>query len=172
MTMTPISEALARALEHYQAGRLEAAEHLYRDILQTAPDEINALHFLGLVYHQQGKSDLAADSIRQALARQPDYAEAHCDLGHTLQQQCEFREALEAYRRGHELGSKNPRWPYPSALWVRQCERWVQLDARLPAILRGEAKPANSKPAEDEIATLKAELSAMQQRLEHLSRRS
>ena len=36
----------------------------------------------------------------------------------------------------------------------------------------GEAKPANSKPAEDEIATLKAELSAMQQRLEHLSRRS
>jgi polyhydroxyalkanoate synthesis repressor PhaR len=36
----------------------------------------------------------------------------------------------------------------------------------------GEAKPANSKPAEDEIATLKAELSAMQQRLEQLSRRS
>jgi polyhydroxyalkanoate synthesis repressor PhaR len=35
----------------------------------------------------------------------------------------------------------------------------------------GETKPANSKPAEDEIATLKAELSAMQQRLEQLSRR-
>jgi polyhydroxyalkanoate synthesis regulator protein len=35
----------------------------------------------------------------------------------------------------------------------------------------GEAKPANSKPADDEIATLKAELSAMQQRLEQLSRR-
>jgi polyhydroxyalkanoate synthesis regulator protein len=34
-----------------------------------------------------------------------------------------------------------------------------------------ETKPANSKPAEDEIATLKAELSAMQQRLEQLSRR-
>jgi polyhydroxyalkanoate synthesis repressor PhaR len=36
----------------------------------------------------------------------------------------------------------------------------------------GEAKPANSKPAEDEIAMLKAELSAMQQRLDQLSRRS
>jgi polyhydroxyalkanoate synthesis repressor PhaR len=35
----------------------------------------------------------------------------------------------------------------------------------------GEAKPAaNSKPSEDEIATLKAELTAMQQRLERLSR--
>jgi polyhydroxyalkanoate synthesis repressor PhaR len=35
----------------------------------------------------------------------------------------------------------------------------------------GEAKAANSKPSEDEIATLKAELTAMQQRLEQLSRR-
>jgi polyhydroxyalkanoate synthesis repressor PhaR len=36
---------------------------------------------------------------------------------------------------------------------------------------RDEAKSANSKPSEDEIATLKAELTAMQQRLEQLSRR-
>jgi polyhydroxyalkanoate synthesis repressor PhaR len=35
----------------------------------------------------------------------------------------------------------------------------------------GEAKAPNSKPSEDEIATLKAELTAMQQRLEQLSRR-
>ncbi len=35
----------------------------------------------------------------------------------------------------------------------------------------GEAKAPNSKPSEDEIATLKAELMAMQQRLEQLSRR-
>ena len=35
----------------------------------------------------------------------------------------------------------------------------------------GTAKAANSKPSEDEIATLKAELTAMQQRLEQLSRR-
>jgi polyhydroxyalkanoate synthesis repressor PhaR len=36
---------------------------------------------------------------------------------------------------------------------------------------QGEAKGANSKPSEDEIAALKAELTAMQQRLEQLSRR-
>ena len=36
---------------------------------------------------------------------------------------------------------------------------------------QGEAKTVNSKPSEDEIATLKAELTAMQQRLEQLSRR-
>jgi polyhydroxyalkanoate synthesis repressor PhaR len=44
--------------------------------------------------------------------------------------------------------------------------------AEAQAAEKGEAKPAaNSKPKEDEIATLKAELTAMQQRLEQLSRR-
>src|SRR5262249_18259271 len=32
---------------------------------------------------------------------------------------------------------------YPSAQWVRQCERCLQLDAQLPAILRGEATPVS-----------------------------
>jgi polyhydroxyalkanoate synthesis regulator protein len=36
---------------------------------------------------------------------------------------------------------------------------------------RGETSSANAKPSEDEIANLKAELTAMQQRLEQLSRR-
>jgi polyhydroxyalkanoate synthesis regulator protein len=36
---------------------------------------------------------------------------------------------------------------------------------------KDEAKTPSAKPSEDEIATLKEELSAMQQRLEQLSRR-
>jgi len=39
------------------------------------------------------------------------------------------------------------------------------------AIEAGEAKAPTAKPSEDEIANLKAELTAMQQRLEQLSRR-
>ena len=37
---------------------------------------------------------------------------------------------------------------------------------------KAEAKASNAKPGEDEIANLKAELSAMQQRLDQLSRRN
>jgi len=36
--------------------------------------------------------------------------------------------------------------------------------------LQGQPKPQNAKPSEDDIDTLKAELLAMQQRLEKLSR--
>src|SRR5262249_22968592 len=36
-------------------------------------------------------------------------------------------------------------WRYPSAQWVKDCERLVELDARLPAILNGEAQPAGAR---------------------------
>jgi serine/threonine-protein kinase len=49
-----------------------------------------------------------------------------------------YAESLECFRRGHELGSKRPDWPYPSADWVREAERMKGLADRLPAVLRGE----------------------------------
>jgi molybdopterin-binding protein len=42
---------------------------------------------------------------------------------------------LSALKRGHQLGSTRPGWPYPSAQWVQQCQRLVELDARLQDIL-------------------------------------
>src|SRR5262249_7137003 len=46
--------------------------------------------------------------------------------------------------RGHELGSQNPPSPYPSAQWVRDCERLLALDRQLPGLLDGQAKPASA----------------------------
>jgi hypothetical protein len=46
--------------------------------------------------------------------------------------------------RGHALGSRLPRWPYPSARWVQEAERLVVLDGRLPAVLRGVVRPADA----------------------------
>jgi hypothetical protein len=53
----------------------------------------------------------------------------------------QFTDALTYLRRGHELGSKDPR--SPSAQWVERCERLIQLDATLARVLKGEAQPAN-----------------------------
>src|SRR5262249_42632082 len=44
-----------------------------------------------------------------------------------------------------ELGSKDPRWSYPSALWLQQAERLLVLDRKLPAILKREAQPADAR---------------------------
>ena len=45
------------------------------------------------------------------------------------------------YRRGHELGARQPGWRYPSARWVAEAERLAALAARLPALLKAEDRP-------------------------------
>jgi serine/threonine-protein kinase len=55
-----------------------------------------------------------------------------------------LRQAVEELRRGHELGSRNPPWPYPSAQWLQDAERLAALDARLPQFLKREAQPADA----------------------------
>jgi eukaryotic-like serine/threonine-protein kinase len=126
-----------------QKGQLGEAIAAYREAIRLKQDFPEAHYNLGLAFKRKGQLDEAIAAYRKAISFKKDYAEPYCNLGHLLQHKGQFAEALAALKRGHELGSRNPRWPYPSAQWVRQCERWLQLDARLPAILRGEITPVS-----------------------------
>jgi hypothetical protein len=61
-----------------------------------------------------------------------------------MRQLGDFPASLAALRRAHELGQKQPGWGHPSAAWVRQAERLVELDDQLPALLRGDAAPKDA----------------------------
>lgn len=63
-----------------------------------------------------------------------------------------FAETLVFCRRGHELSSKTPCWPYPFAQWMRNCERLVELDGKLPAILCGQMREKTAGKAGPAIA--------------------
>jgi serine/threonine-protein kinase len=125
-------------------GRLGEAFTAYRRVLDLKPDDADAHYDLGNALREQGQLDEAVASYRRALVLKPDYAEAHCNLGCTLRQQGKFAQALTALERGHELGSRRPDWPYPSARWVEEHRRLGELAGRLPAVLRGEAQPADT----------------------------
>jgi hypothetical protein len=58
-----------------------------------------------------------------------------------LQQGGEFAAGLTELRRGHELGSQQPGWKYPSAEWVGEAERLASVEGRLPAFVAGEDHP-------------------------------
>jgi tetratricopeptide (TPR) repeat protein/tRNA A-37 threonylcarbamoyl transferase component Bud32 len=104
---------------------------------------LDALVNLGATLIRKGQLDEAVGACREAIRVKEDDAEAHCNLGHALREQGRFADALAALKHGHELGLQNPRWPYPSAQWVKQGERLVELDAKLPRVLKGELQPAN-----------------------------
>ena len=56
-------------------------------------------------------------------APQPGSRRGQCHLAWALRKTGRFADALEHFRRGHELGSKYPGWNRPSADWVRDCQR-------------------------------------------------
>jgi len=96
---------LQAALEHHQAGHLPQAEALYQQILQIEPHQTDALHFLGLVAIQTGRSELAIELISKALLFKPDYANAHSNLGFAFQTQGKFDAAIESYQKALTLDS-------------------------------------------------------------------
>jgi tetratricopeptide (TPR) repeat protein len=127
-------------------GELDEAIAECREALRIKKDFAEAHDSLGIALAVKGQLDEAIAAFREALRIKKDYAGAHCNLANALEQKGQFAEALVSYRRGHEIGSRNPGWRQPSAQWVRNCERLVELDAKLPAILSGQKQPAD--PAE------------------------
>jgi len=65
--MPTVSEALAIAVQHHQAGDLQAAEQIYRQILADNPNHADALHLLGVIAYQMGQNEVAIDRIRRAI---------------------------------------------------------------------------------------------------------
>jgi serine/threonine protein kinase/Flp pilus assembly protein TadD len=142
---------LGRALA--EKGHFDEAVAACRRASQLKPDDSDAFYHLGSLLVRTGRVDEALASYRRAIDLMPDHAESHCNLGIALWKQGEYARALIALERGHELGSRRKDWRYPSAQWVRECRRRIELDGRLAAILRGEAQTADAAER-DEYAHL------------------
>jgi tetratricopeptide (TPR) repeat protein len=125
-------------------GDLAGAIAAYRVGIRLKPDYAEAHNNLAIALRDRGDVASAIAECREAIRFKPDYAYAHFGLGSLLCKQGKYAESLAEYRRAHELGSKQRGWSYPSAERVRQVERFVSLAPRLPAVLKGEDRPADS----------------------------
>ena len=88
---------------HHQSGSLPQAEMLYKQVLQAAPNQPDALHLLGLIAKQKGDHKTAVQLMRKALVVNPNYVEAYVNLGATLQEQNNLGEAADCYRKALAL---------------------------------------------------------------------
>lgn len=94
-----IDTALDFAVRHHQAGDLETAEGIYRQVLRHQPDNPIALHLLGVISYQRKEYRQAAEHIGKALSVKPDYADAHSNLGNALREMGKLDEAECSYRK-------------------------------------------------------------------------
>ncbi len=95
--MPTVAQNFDLAYRHHQAGNLQQAEELYRQILSVDPQHVDAWHFFGLIALKAGRHDLACDFIRNALVLNPNYFEAHNNLGYCFWEQGKLEEAIACY---------------------------------------------------------------------------
>jgi serine/threonine protein kinase/tetratricopeptide (TPR) repeat protein len=129
-----------------ESKQAEAAGH-FRTALRIRPDFPEVHGEFGDLLSQLGEWAEAAAAYREAIRRRPDFPEAHCGLARALGQLGQFGASRNEYRIGHLQGSRRPGWGLPSAQWLRDAERLLELERRLPAVLRGEARPRDGRDA-------------------------
>jgi hypothetical protein len=86
---------------------LEGAEDVCGAILEARPDNAEALHLLGLIFHKRGDFDRAAKNIRKAIKVNPNDADAYYDLGNVLQDKGQLTSAITNYKTAVKL---NPQY--------------------------------------------------------------
>lgn len=94
-----IEDAVDLAIQYHQAGQLAEAETIYRQVLQVDPRHADALHYLGVISHQQEDPETAVELISKAIQSAPDNASYHSNLGEAFRALGRFDEATTAYEK-------------------------------------------------------------------------
>ncbi|WP_158925921.1 sulfotransferase [Acidisphaera sp. S103] len=90
--------ALAIAVSHYQGGRPDHAEPIYRAVLRHNPDDPVALHLLGLLVLDRGDPAESIALITRSLTLRPDLAPVLADLSGAHRAAGNAEPAVEAAR--------------------------------------------------------------------------
>ncbi|MBX3127170.1 MAG: tetratricopeptide repeat protein [Polyangiaceae bacterium] len=99
---------------------------LTADILYQTPE--NAWGNLGWAYLEQGKLDLAIDSLRRAVAAQPLFCVGHFRLGSALERKGQITEALDAYSAA--VSTEAPGCSALQEAWAARGRLYVKLGKR------------------------------------------
>ena len=105
--MTALRAALAGAVERLREGDTDAAQTLLDGVLAEQPDQADAWHLRGVLFHQRGDTVAAVQAIRHALTllprEHPVRAGMWNNLGNVLLESGALEEAAVAYRESLAL---------------------------------------------------------------------
>jgi predicted TPR repeat methyltransferase len=107
-----LQQALVLAQQRQRDGDFDAAEAIYLQVLVQRPDEPNALQFLGVLRHQQGRTAEALNLISQALVQAPQDLGPWLNLGKVLLETGKPDEAEQALQQALRIA--------PDAVQVHQ----------------------------------------------------
>lgn len=94
---------LEQGIAHHRENRKEEAERCYRQVLEIAPNQPDALNLLGVLAADAGFNGLAIDLMRKALMTRPRDPNILNNLGHALSEAHQYEEARDQLERALAL---------------------------------------------------------------------
>jgi len=97
------TETFALALQHHQKNNLQAAEQLYKQILEIEPDHVESNFRLGSLLVQTRNFDTAQQLLNKVIQVDPNHARAHNNLGIAFQKMKKNQEAINCYEKAIQI---------------------------------------------------------------------
>ncbi len=155
-----LAKRLDTAIGYHRAGKLEAAEPIYRQILAQNPEQPDALNLLGVLTAQSGNPLLAVDYLQRAVKLSRQNPEFRYNLGKACHAADDLDAAIKHFRRAIELKGDYAEAlkSLGAALIVRNrlaeaeacCRKCVRLTPRDPAAHNNLAMVLLARQAFDE----------------------
>jgi predicted TPR repeat methyltransferase len=133
-----IMSSLSHALKLHGDGRLDEARQAYLDILAHAPDADGALHYLGILEHQCGRSESGLDLLARALDLAAPQADRLNDLGNVLTELERLEEAVAAFAVAAELEPGDANYSNNLGAVLMRLERLPEALAAFQQALAGD----------------------------------
>ena len=94
-----LEEAVSFAVLLQKNNQFVEAHKVFSRVLEAVPDHPRALHYAGVLAHQQGRNDEALRLIRRSIELMPDQADWYSNLGIVFQTDNRLDSAIDSYRR-------------------------------------------------------------------------
>jgi predicted TPR repeat methyltransferase len=131
-----LEEAVSFAILLQKNEQWAEAHEVYRRVLETAPDHPRALHYAGVLAHQQGRNGEALALIERSLALVPDQADWYSNLGIVLQSDDRLDRAIDSYRRAIAIDPSHANAHNNLGVLLRATGQPVEAEAAYRATIR------------------------------------
>jgi tetratricopeptide (TPR) repeat protein len=118
-----VPQARRLMLSAYKSNEMIQAEKLAHAILQSHPDQFDALQILAAIQSNAGRNQEALVNLSRAVEVRPEHAEAHYNRGIVLRNLKRYEEALACFERAIQLRSDYVDTLYAKASTLQDMKR-------------------------------------------------
>ena len=102
-----IKNALIEAFQNHKKNNFKDAENIYQKILKNNPKHFETIFYLGTLYSQLKKYDLAEPLFQKAILINPSFKDTYQNLGFMYQQLGNYQKAKKYYERLIQIDPQN-----------------------------------------------------------------